>query len=150
MAKKPSFEEQFPGYELVPDKKKVQRRLEWASLWAFAIFVMIAVPGLLLFKLSLVQPPTANTTYAVKSSIARLANTATLQSKEGNHTEAARSFKTYFELGGHDANMMALYAFSLSEIGNRAEAVEWSRKAIKTAPDSKAARMIHDALEPKK
>lgn len=150
MAKTPSFEEQFPNYALVPDKKKVQRRLEWTILWGFSLFLIVAIPGILLFKLSLVQVPTATRSYVVRSSILRLASVATMQSKAGNHIEAARSFKTYFDLGGQDANMMALYAFSLSELGNRAEAVDWSRKAVEASPESKAARMIHDALEPKK
>lgn len=148
MAKKSSFEEQFPDYQLIP-AKKAARRAEWAFIWISALAGVIVIPGLLLFLLSLKQVPTPNMAEGVRSSTAGLARVAQMQSQAGNHTEAARSFQTYFSLGGSDANMMALYAYSLSELGRRAEAVEWARKALEKEPQSKAARLINDALKTK-
>ncbi|MBX3022652.1 MAG: hypothetical protein KF799_13350 [Bdellovibrionales bacterium] len=143
-----SFEEQYPGYALIPEKK-AKRRLEWAMIWITSLSLVIAIPLLMLWLLGVRSIPTPNMASSVRFNTSRLASVATMQSKAGNHDEAVRSFARYFELGGQDANIMALYAFSLSELGRRAEAIEWSRKAIATSPDSKAAKMINDALEPK-
>jgi tetratricopeptide (TPR) repeat protein len=142
--KKKSFEEQFPGYETIPAKKKP---FTWFAIWAAFAVLLIAAPGVMFYKLAQLQVPHPNQAGLNKFSLPTLGSVAERQSQTGNHAEAVKNFKNYFELGGQDADLMAEYAYSLSELGLKEEALKWSRLAIKTAPNSKAARLINDTLE---
>ena len=68
-------------------------------------------------------------------------------SETENHIEAVKSFERYFALGGEEADVMALYAYSLLEIGRKDEARVWSGRAIATDPKSKAAKLIQKELK---
>lgn len=147
---KNTFQEQYPDYPVVPEKKFSLHKMQWPFLWIWMLAMMIGVPGLILYKLGTVPSMNYETVqYIQRTTEQRLARTAQTHAKAGNHTEAVNTFKTYFEIGGTNADMMALYAYSLSELGHRAEALTWARKAVDKAPQSKAAKLIHDALEPK-
>ena len=149
MAKKPSFEQLFPDYQIVPEKKW-RRAFFWIATW-IAMAALVIVPTYTILNalgFNSMPPPSAAgyNDYSQMTS----AQKARMLSDAGRHREAAEEFRTYFQLGGNDANLMALYAYSLSQLGLNTEAITWSRKALKTAPDSKAARLIHEALEPAK
>ncbi len=139
---KSSFEQEFPDYKIVPEKRP---KWPWILAWtAFVVFV-VGMPVLLFKGL------TYNDTSALTSSFARpkLFSLAMSQSEKGDHQEALRNFERYFALGGQEADAMALYAYSLLEVGRRDDAISWAKKAVDKDPLSKAAKLIHDTLESK-
>jgi hypothetical protein len=142
-----SFEKQFPGYDLIQEKKS---KFTWPLIWLTTIIGVLGIPALLLYNLSNFRPPVPALVGFNELSLLTVGNLAVNQTEAGNHRDAVIHFKSYFDLGGNDADKMALYAFSLSKLGNKDEALLWSRKAIETNPSSKAARLIHDVLETKK
>ena len=144
--KKPSFEEQYPGYKLTPAPR---RWPSWALTWLAFGVLLIGAPGVVFYMLNQLQVPTANQSGLNRFSVATFGRLAERQSQTGNHQEAVKNFSSYFILGGQDADMMAQYAYSLSETGQREEALKWSRAALEKSPTSKAARLVHDALEKK-
>ncbi len=143
--KQNSFEKQFPGYKIVPEKKK---HWQWALIWA-GFTVMVVVIPLLLFKLLSLTTPTPNMAGNNKFTLSTVRALALQQSAQEKHSEALASFQRYFSMGGQEADIMAMYAYTLMELGRDEEAREWSRKASAQDPESKAARMIRDALEKK-
>lgn len=147
MAKKSKFEQQFPGYKIIPEKRQT---LKWIATWIGMAVLVILPTYITLYGLGFNSVPTPVAAGYNDLSKMTSAQKARMLSDAGRHREAAEEFRTYFQLGGNDANLMALYAFSLSQLGLKTEAVTWARKALKTAPESKAARLIHDALEPSK
>lgn len=144
---KNSFDQQFPGYEIIPEKKS---RGKWALVWLATIVGLLGVPGILLYVLSSFQPPVPGMAGTNTFTVSTMGSAAMAQSEAGNHAEAIKNFQSYFQLGGQDVEEMALYAYSLSELGRKDEALTWSRKAVAADPKSRAARLIHDTLEVKK
>jgi hypothetical protein len=142
-----TFKEQFPGYTTIPEKKS-----RWAEplTWLAAIVFGIGAPGFVLYKLAGFQVPSPAISGVNSMTVSTYGGLGMAQANRGEYSQAASNFSKYFELGGQDADMMAMYAYSLSQLGHRAEALEWSRKAIAKSPQSKAARLIHDTLEPRK
>ena len=141
-----SFEEQFPGYELIPEKKNGWK---WLLIWAVALPSAIGLPMAGLYLLSMVNVPTPNEASVNDFSIGTLGNIAASQSQEGAHALAVRSYTDYFKLGGDSPEHMAQFASSLAAVGRMKDALEWSRKAVQAAPESRAARFINDNLEAK-
>ena len=144
---KNSFELQYPGYKLIPEKKF---RVAWALVWLATAGGLIGIPGIILYALSTFQPPTPGMAGVNSFTVSTMGSAAMSQSEAGNHLEAIKNFQSYFQLGGQDVEKMALYAYSLAELGRKDEALTWSRKAVQTDPKSRAARLIHDTLEVKR
>ena len=142
---KNSFEEQYPDYPVVPEKKAM-KRFYFALAWAaFAVFC-IGLP-LLMFKALSYTVPTPNQASVGQTALLTLRAVALDQSEAENHVEAVKSFERYFALGGKEADIMALYAYSLLEIGRKDEARAWSGRAIASDPKSKAAQLIEKELK---
>jgi len=142
---KKTFSEQYPGYELIPDKSS--RWTKPASLIA-VLALLIAIPYFLMRTLSY-NVPTPATVGDQRFTLPTLKQVALNQSAQKDYRSALVSFDKYFALGGQEADMMAMYAYVLSEVGRKDEAIPWSRKAVAKDPKSKAANMIHEALEPR-
>lgn len=140
-----SFKAQFPGYELLPEKKTW---CKWPLVWAGFAVLLVAVPWYLATQFAYDVPLPAMVG-ANKFTLPTLRQQAFTFSQKGDHQAATKSFADYFALGGREADVMAMYAYSLSELGRNEEAVKWSRRALATEPKSKAAQLIHDALEKK-
>jgi tetratricopeptide (TPR) repeat protein len=140
-----SFEKQYPGYKIIPEKKS---KWVWPLTWAAFAVLLVGVPIAVVKNLSY-KVPTPLIVGANKFTLPTVRELALKQSQEKRHDEAAQSFERYFALGGNEADMMAMYAYTLSEMGHKSEALTWSRKASKTDPNSKAAKLIQQALEAK-
>lgn len=142
---KNSFEEQFPGYPIVPEKKAM-KRFYFALAWTAFVVFCIGLP-LLMFKALSFTVPTPNQAGVGQLTLPTLRAQGLNHSEAENHTEAVKSFERYFALGGEEADVMALYAYSLLEIGRKEEARVWSGRAIATDPKSKAAQLIEKELK---
>ncbi len=141
-----SFEEQYPDYKLIPEKK---RHWVWPLIWVATLILTVAVPISGLYLLGQVQVPTPNMAGFNDFSLGTLGNIAATQAQQGRYALAVRTFTDYFKLGGDDPEHMALFASSLNQVGRGKEALEWSRKAIQAAPESRTARFINESLEAK-
>lgn len=144
---KNSFEKQFPGYELIPSKES---KLKGPLTILGALVVLALIFAGVFYEISKLQVPIANIAGVNKATLTTLENMATSQVYAGQYQEAANNFNKYFSLGGTSADAMAHYAASLNEIGQKEEALEWSRKAVTQDPSSRAAQFIRETLEKKK
>jgi hypothetical protein len=142
---KNSFETQFPGYKIIPEKKS---RWAWPMVW-LSFILLIAGGPILLFKFLTYNVPTPSSVGNSEFTLPTLQRLAMDQFSAGQHSVVVQTLEKYFALGGVEADMMAVYAQSLSEIGRTAEAKVWSQKAIAADPKSKAAKLVHDNLEHK-
>jgi len=115
---------------------------------AFGILI-IGVPLMVLKSLAY-DVPTPLAVGNNKFTLASARALALSQSEHKNNGEAAHAFEQYFALGGQEADMMAMYAYTLSELGRKEDAVTWAHKATAKDPNSKAAQMIRKALENQK
>ncbi|MGZ3723420.1 MAG: hypothetical protein ACXVA9_10845 [Bdellovibrionales bacterium] len=145
MAKK-SFEEQYPQYAIIPSKKS-----KWTGLLMLSgtVLVLGAIVYGLFKELSQLNAPVANMAGINKNTVSTLKNLAITQSNSGQYEAAAKNFKSYFELGGDEANAMAAYAISLDALGLNQEAVQWSNKAVAKDPNSRTARFVQSQLKEK-
>lgn len=141
-----SFKEKYPDYKIIPEKKS---RWIWPLTWLAAIGLVVLVPAAVIYKLSTLHVPTPLVAGSNKYTLGTLEQIARTQTDRGEYADAAQNFARYFALGGQDADVMATYAYALSEIGRKDLARAWSQKAIHTNPKSKAARLIYDSLETK-
>jgi hypothetical protein len=141
-----SFEEQYPDYKLIPEKK---RHWVWPLIWVAALTLAVGVPLTGLYLLGQVEVPTPNEAALNGYSIGTLGSIGATQARYGQYALAVRTFSDYFQLGGDDPEHMALFASSLNQVGRSAEGLEWSRKAVQAAPASKTARFINEILEAK-
>ncbi|HMN68876.1 MAG TPA: tetratricopeptide repeat protein [Bdellovibrionales bacterium] len=141
---KDKFTEQFGDYPLIPEKK--YKKLYWVAVWIAFLVPVIALPTMLFYALGTINNPQAN----MSGNNSFTAQTAGLHaealSQAGQHAEAIANFTRYFAMGGNEADMMAQYAYSLSETGRKDEAKQWADRAIQADPQSKAAKIVHDAL----
>lgn len=137
-----SFESKYPGYEIIPEKKSP---LKWPLIYLATFIGLVVLPVLLMKKLSysVPTPSQAGVTSLTSPTIKALALS---QSEKGQHADAAQSFERYFALGGQEADVMAMYAYSLKELGRIAEAKIWSKKSLQQDPQSRAGKLIQDAL----
>jgi hypothetical protein len=143
--KKTSFQELYPDYPIIPEKN---RWYFWAANWIW-LMTLAAVLPLLTLKLLSYTVPTPNQAGSGKLTQMTARHVAMQYSERGDNASAAASFQKYFALGGTDADMMAMYAFTLAELGRRDEAKTWSKKASVANPKSKAAQMVEKALSEK-
>lgn len=141
-----TFEEQYPGYEIIPEKK---RRWLWPLIWISALVLAVGVPLSGLYLLGQVPVPLPNEASLNDYSLGTLGNIAATQARNGQYALAVRTFTDYFQLGGDDGDHMAIFASSLNQVGRSKEALEWSRKAVQAAPESRTAHFINDSLEAK-
>lgn len=138
---KKSFEEQYPGYKIIPEKKA---KIPGPVITVVTIVLMVGTVGLLFQQLSKLQVPMPNIVGINAASLNTLAHLATYQASSGELDKAVRSFKNYFALGGADPAVMMNYAASLNAIGQKREALEWYKKAAVKDPASKAGLFIQE------
>ncbi len=140
---KNKFEAKYPGYAIIPEKKN---RLKWPAIYLATFIGLVVVPLLALKGLSysVPTPVVAGVNTMTKPTIKEM---ALMQSERNEHAEAAQNFERYFILGGDEADMMAMYAFSLKELGRMAEARVWSKKSLQKDPESRAAKIMRDTLK---
>lgn len=138
-----SFEEQFPEYKLIPEKKN---KWAWPLTWAVVAVFLVGVPIAIVQTLSF-NVPVPEIVGINKFTLPTVRQLAISQYQEQKYAEASQSFARYFVLGGQEADMMALYAAALSQIGEKSQARTWIDKAVKAQPTSKTAVMVRDLLE---
>lgn len=144
---KDSFKEQFPDYPIIPSKrwKILDPLILVASLGS-----LLALFTGLFWALSQFNVPTPVMAGYNQMSLDTLRNQAMAQAEAGYHASAIKNFSQYFQLGGDDADAMAVYALSLDAQGQDKLAEKWSQKAIANEPESKAAQFVRGILEQKK
>src|ERR1035437_6904431 len=118
---KKSFEEQYPGYKIIPEKRA---KIPGPVITVVAIVLMVGTVGLLFQQLSKLQVPMPNIVGINAASLNTLAHLANYQASSGEFDKAVRSFKNYFALGGNEPEVMMNYAASLNAIGQRQQALE--------------------------
>lgn len=96
---KDSFHEQFPGYDLIPEKKS--RKLGWAIVFA-SIAALLAVCGAFVYQMSKLTAPVPAMAGMNKFSLSTYRNAAITQFESGQYAEAVKNFTTYFQMGGDD------------------------------------------------
>ena len=144
---KDTFKEQFPDYPIIPSKRwKIVGPLVLLS----SVATLLAIFAGLFWALSQFNVPTPVMAGYNRMSLETLRNQAMAQAEAGHHASALKNFSTYFQLGGDDADAMAVYALSLDAQGQDELAEKWSKKALESEPDSKAAQFVRGVLDQKK
>lgn len=63
-----------------------------------------------------------------------LANLGMAESKSGHHEQALPLYEIYFNRGGNGYDTMAYYAGSLNAVGDKAQALNWYMRVLKSNP----------------
>lgn len=126
-----SFTKQFPGYDVIPEKKN---RWAWPLTW-LAFIALIAAP-VVVFRNLTYAVPTPNVAGINKLTLPTLKQLALLQVEEQNLSSATSTLQRYFMLGGQEPEVMALYAQVLQRSGRGVEAKTWESKASRAVRDA--------------
>lgn len=139
---KDSFQEQYPEYHLIPDRRPAVIRFlskyGYYILGPIAVALAIGLPWALLHSLGQLEMPVANMAGISEMAVEQARSMAVEQLSKGQYQASVLNFRNYFAWGGKDPEAMKYYGLALEAIGMQDESKSWiERSRVKALEDAR-------------